>query len=96
MFSIPISHVIPALFYFTDVYADHPDRLSAVLPKLMALSNVVNNEIKYEEQLMQLLGTMDAILSMSHNPKQITTDISETEKSVDITQSVPDLGIIAC
>ena len=79
----------------SDVYGEHPDRLNSVLPKLMTLSNVVNNEIKYEEQLMQLLGTMDAILSMSHNPQQSTTDTSVNDKSLDITQSVPDLGTIA-
>ncbi|XP_067928727.1 U3 small nucleolar RNA-associated protein 15 homolog [Watersipora subatra] len=57
-----------------DVYSESPDRLATLIPRLMSLSHVVNSEVKYEEQLLQLLGTMDAILSMSHNHQYSDTN----------------------
>lgn len=78
--------------FVSDVYEEQPDRLSAVLPKLMALSNVVGSEIKYEEHLMQLLGTMDAILSMAH--KSQSPHVSN-DHQLDATISVLDPGIKA-
>ena len=76
-----------------DIYSEYPDRLESVLPRLMSLSNVVSNELKYEEQLLQLLGTMDAILSMSHKAHQNTTnsEMSMPSKS----NKVNELGLLA-
>ena len=82
-----LKHVISIV----DVYSACPEKLTSALPRLMSLSNVVNNELKYEEQLLQLLGTMDAILSMSHKPHTVTNDqTSLPTSSANLTeQGIP-------
>ena len=87
--SIPPHHGLSHCI--VDLYSEFPDRLASVHPRLMSLSNVVNAEVKYEEQLLQLLGTMDSIFSMSHKPQQAVTNpqMSMPPKSSDVT----DLGL---
>jgi len=77
------------LYLIVDVYTEHPDRLSSVYSRLIALSNVINNELKYEEQLMQLLGTMDTILCMSNSTQDLAPTLIKSSESGESHSALP-------
>ena len=51
--------------YIVDIYGSRTDRISGLVGRLQALKGVVDSELKYEEQLLQLLGAMDSIFSIA-------------------------------